>query len=250
MTRPAESTQYRSAGPSFPVTDGLLIEALHGLPPWRSVGDSLDWEVAVFAYDVPPGVHVDGVPVPDGLYSREVTGDGRTVIAHRWVNRAALIDRLNAVEHRHLLFEHIDHADHRFVAAHTAAIHAGADRVLALIEHDERAGGRLYDAAIRCWHDLSRHLDPRSYIEGLPPPGEVPSYREDEFATAVTDRTDTLLHQRDRQLTPDEADAAGLEDTVRHREEPPTWGSLTARQRAAAGMTPDCTHTPAAPYDR
>jgi hypothetical protein len=192
------------------VTDAVLIDVLQGLRPWRSVGDSVDWELALFAYDVPPGVHVAGVPVPPGVYTREVTGDGRTVIAHRWINHAALVDVLDRVEQRHFLFEHIDHADSRFVAAHTDALHMAADQVLALIEADETADGPLHDAAIRCWHDLNTRLDPRPYIERLALIEGIPGYLQDEFVTAAIDRTDTLLHQRDWKLTPHEADLAGL----------------------------------------
>lgn len=248
VTRPPEPGQRGGVSPNVPVTDDLLIDALQGLQPWRSVGDSVDWEIALFAYDVPTDVRVQGVPIPAGLYVREVTGDGRHVIAQRWTDRAALIEHLNTVEHRHFLFEHITHADPRFVAAHTDAIHAHAVRVFALIEADERAGGPLHDATIRCWHDLSRHIGHCSYLQGLPWPGEIASYLEDEFVTAVVDRTDTLLHQRDRLLSFDEAEAAGLDGTGRDGRDPRTWASLTPRQRSAAGLNPDSTTTQTRPH--
>jgi hypothetical protein len=224
---------------SLPVTDYRVIEMLQELQPWRSVGDSVDWEIAVFAYDVPGGVDIDGIPVRPGLYTREVTGDGRTVTAHRWTDGDALVDRLDQVEHQHFLFEHIDHAGRRFVTDHTDAIHDHAGRVLALIEADEAADGPLYDAAVRCWLDLSTYLDPRPYVEDLSRPAEIPGYLDDEFVTAVTDRADTLLHQRDRMLSFDEADTAGLDATLRDGRAPHTWGSLTPRQRAAAGLNPN-----------
>jgi hypothetical protein len=40
--------------PYLRVTDDSFVEALQGLEPWRSVGDSLDGDLAVIAYDVPP----------------------------------------------------------------------------------------------------------------------------------------------------------------------------------------------------
>jgi hypothetical protein len=237
VTRPTDAGPRRGAGPELPVTDDLLIEALHGLEPWRSVGDSIDWEIALFAYDVPAAIEVQGVPVPAGLYTREVTGDGRHVIAHRWTNRAALVELLNDVEHRHFLFEHIAHAEPRFVAAHTDAIHEDAQRTLASIERDERADGRLHDALIRCWHDLARYIDERACIEDAPRGPSTAAYRDDyDFVTAVIDHTDTLLHERDRVLSFDEAEAAGLDGTLRNGSEPHTWASLTPRQRAAAGL--------------
>jgi len=63
--------------------------------------------------------------------------------------------------------------------------------------------------------------------------------------TAVEDRIDTLLHQRDRLLSFDEAEAAGLDGTLRDGSEPHTWASLTPRQRAAAGLTPERPTAPA-----
>jgi hypothetical protein len=248
-TRRPEPGRYGHAWPYLPVTDDLVVEVLQGLDPWRSVGDSLDWDLALFAYDVPADISVMGVPVPAGLYTREVTGDGRHVIAHRWTDRAALVERLDDVEKRHYLFEHIAHADPRFVAAHTDVIHADAERALALIEGDERDGGPLYDAAIRCWHDLSRYLGHRSYVEDLPRSNDVAAHWEDEWVTAVTDRTDTLLHQRDRPLSFDEAEAAGVDGTLRDGSEPHTWASLTARQRAAAGLIPGSAAGRAEPQD-
>lgn len=231
-SRPDRDRPYRR------VADDNLVEALQGLEPWRSVGDSLDWDCAVIAYDVPADISMKGVRVPAGLYTREVTGDGRHVIAHRWSDRASLIAHLDDVEKRHDLFAHIAHADPRFVAEHTQVIHADAQRTLALIEGDERDGGPLHDAAIRCWHDLSRYLGHRSYIEDLPRSNDVAAHWEDEWVTAVTDRADTLLHQRDRLLSVDEAQAAGVDGTVRDGGEPHTWASLTVRQRAAAGLIP------------
>jgi hypothetical protein len=64
VTPPRQSGPSRGPGPDIPVTDAVLIDVLQGLQAWRSVGDSVDWELALFAYDVPPGVHVAGVPVP------------------------------------------------------------------------------------------------------------------------------------------------------------------------------------------
>jgi len=61
---------------------------------------------------------------------------------------------------------------------------------------------------------------------------------EDEFVTAVQDRTDTLLHQRDLLLSFDEAEAAGFDGTLRDGSEPHTWASLTPRQRATSGLDP------------
>jgi hypothetical protein len=208
--------------PYLPVTDDLVIEVLQGLEPWRSVGDSLDWDLALSAYDVPADISVLGVRVPAGLYTREVTADGRHVIAHRWSDRLALVERLDDVEKRHYLFAHIAHADPRFIADHTQVIHADAQRALALIEGDERDGGPLHDAPIRCWHDLSRYVDQRPYVEDLPRSSDVAALWEDEFVTAVTERTDTLLHQRDRLLSFDEAEAAGFDGTGRDGSEPPT----------------------------
>jgi hypothetical protein len=57
--------------------------------------------------------------------------------------------------------------------------------------------------------------------------------------TAVIDRTDTLLHQRDRLLTFDEAEAAGFDGTGRDLSEPRTWASLTPRRRAALDLVAD-----------
>jgi hypothetical protein len=222
--------------PYMPVTDDLVIDVLQGLEPWRSVGDSLDWDLALFAYNVPADISVFGVCVPAGLYTREVTVDGRHVIAQRWTDRLALVERLDDVELRHHLFTHIAHADPRFVAEHTDVIHAEAQRALALIEADERDGGPLYEAPIRCWHDLSRYVDQRRYVGDLPRAGDVAAPWEDEFVTAVADRADTLLHRRDRLLSVDEAKAAGCDGTGRDRGEPRTWASLTARQRAAGGL--------------
>jgi hypothetical protein len=247
MTVP-EPIRRKSAGLDLPVTDYRVIEMLQGLEPWRAVGDSVDWEIAVFAYDVPAGVDIDGIPVRPGLYTREVTGDGRTVTAHRWTDHDALVERLDQVEHRHVLFEHIAHAAPGFVAEHADAIHTYADRLLALIEGDEAAGRPLHDAVIRCWFDVGRYLDPRPYVEDLSRPAEIADYLDDEFVTAVSDRTDTLLHQRDRVLTFDEADAAGLDATLRDGRAPHTWGSLTPRQRAAAGLNPDTETGQAKPH--
>lgn len=247
MTRRPEPGRPGDVGPYRPVTDDLLIDALQGLEPWRSVGDSVDWEIALFAYDVPAVISVMGVPLPAGLYTREVTGDGRHVIAHRWTDRAALVELFDDVAKRHYLFEHIAHADPRFVAAHTDVIHADAERVLARIEGDERDGGPLYDAPIRCWYDLSRHVGQSFYFEDLPCSGDIAAHLEDEFVAAVTDRTDTLLHHRDRVLSVVEAVAAGFDGTGRDGREPRTWASLTPRQRAALGLLPDTAAVQAEP---
>jgi hypothetical protein len=50
------------------------------------------------------------MPAPAGLYTREVTGDGRHVIAHRWTDRDALTARLPDIDARHAAHLHIDHA--------------------------------------------------------------------------------------------------------------------------------------------
>jgi hypothetical protein len=240
MTQRPGSDRLGDTRPCRPVTDEDLVEALQELQPWQAAGDSLDGDLALIAYDVPADITVAGVEVPAGLYTREVTGDGRHIISHRWSDRGALIDRLDAVAEHHYLFVHIAHAARRFAAAYTDAIHADAHRALALIERDERDGGPLYDARIRCWHDLSRYVDERCYVEERARSGSVVAYLdEDEFVTAVQDRTDTLLHQRDRLLSFDEAEAAGFGGTRRDGREPRTWASLTPRQRVAAGLYPN-----------
>lgn len=243
------SVWSRSVWPYEMVTDNYVIEALQSLPEWRVVGDSLDWELAVYAYDVPADIAVDGVIVPAGLYTREITVDGRHVIAHRWNDRAAREDLLDDVERRHHLFEHIAHAGHRFVAEHRRAIHADADRAFAMIESDEADGGPLHDASIRCWNDLIRHVNPCAYVEDLPRADDDLVRLGVEFVIAVEDRVDTLLHQRDRLLSFDEAEAAGLDATLRDGSEPHTWASLTPRQRAAAGLSPGSTPRQAEPQD-
>jgi hypothetical protein len=210
--------------PYWLVIDDYLVEALQQVEPWRVVGDSLDWERAVFAYDVPADTIVMGVVIPAGLYTREVTGDGRHVIAHRWTDRAALIELLNSVDQRHYLFDHIAHAATRFVAAHHNAIQADAQRALASLEHDERVGGPLHDAPIRCWYDLAGYVDDRAYIEDAPRGPGAAAYQDDDFVTAVVDRTDSLLHERDRALSLNEAEAAGLDGTLRDGSVPPHLG--------------------------
>lgn len=85
----------------------------------------------------------------------------------------------------------------------------------------------------------------RRRCAGLALLGDIPSYLQDEFVTAVTDRTAALLHQRDRQLTVDEAEAAGVDGTLRDGSEPHTWASLTPRQWVAAGLTSDNPTEPA-----
>jgi hypothetical protein len=55
----------------------------------------------------------------------------------------------------------------------------------------------------------------------------------------VQDRIDTLLHQRDRLLSFDEAEAAGFDGTLRDGSEPHTWASLTPRQRASLSLDPN-----------
>jgi hypothetical protein len=233
------------------VTDDYVIEALRSLPEWRVVGDSLDWELAVYAYDVPADILAGGVIVPAGLYTREITVDGRHVLAHRWNDRAARENLLDDVENQHYMFEHIAHADHRFVAEHRREIHADADRAFAMIESDEAEGGLLYDAPIRCWDDLIQHVNLGVYVEDLARDGDTDAVRlGGEFVTAVEDRVDTLLHQRDRLLSVDEAEAAGFDGTLRDGSEPHTWASLTPRQRAAAGLTPGSTAGQIEPQDR
>jgi hypothetical protein len=234
MTQQPEPDPRRSTWPCFPVTDDLVVEALHELQPWRAAGDSVDWDIAVIAYDVPADTTITGVLVPAGLYTRDITGGGYHVIAHRWTDREALADRLDDVAQRHHQFVHIGHARPRFVAAHTAAIHAYAHAILTLIERDERAGGPLYDAPVRCWYDLPRYIDEHRYFDELRRSGNLDEDPdEDEFVTAVVDRTDTLLHERDRLLSFDEAEAAGFDGTLRDGSRPHTWASLTPRQRAA-----------------
>ena len=250
MTARPEPSRPSSRWPYEVVTDDYVIEALQTLPEWRVVGDSLDWDVALYAYDVPADITVEGVLVPAGLYTREVTGDGRHVIAHRWNDRAAREELLDGVAKRHYLFEHIAHADARFVAAYQHEIHADAARAFAVIESDERGDGPLYDAPIRCWDDLSRYVDPGAYIEDVPRnSGDAADRLGGEFVTAVQDRGDTLLHQRDRLLSFDEAEAAGFDGTLRDGSEPHTWASLTPRQRAAAGLNPGSTAGQVEPQD-
>ncbi|MGI5243348.1 hypothetical protein [Dactylosporangium sp. CA-139066] len=210
MTQQPERNPRSSTRPYLPVTDDLVVDALQGLQPWRAAGDSVDWALALIAYEVPADTIIAGVPVPAGLYTREITRGGYHVIAHRWTDRAALADRLDDIEHRHHLFLHIAHARPRFVAAHTAAIHAYAHGVLALIERDERAGEPLHDVTVRCWHDLSRHVEQHRYFDELRMSWNFEVHHdEDELLTAVADRTDTLLHERDRLRN--EAAAAGLD---------------------------------------
>jgi hypothetical protein len=249
VTARPEPGRPGSRRPYEAVTDDYLIEALQTLPQWRGVGDSLDWDVALFACDVPTDLTIEGVLVPAGLYTREVTGDGRQVIAHRWSERAAREDLLDEVQKRHYLFEHIDHAHPRFVTAHQHEIHSVAARAFAVIESDELEGRPLYDALIGCWDDLSRYVDQYAYVEGLPPSSAVAAHWHDEFVTAVIDRTDTLLHQRDRLLSLDEAQVAGFDGTLRDGSEPRTWAGLTPRHRAAAGLLPGSTAGQAEPLD-
>jgi hypothetical protein len=245
MTQRPEPGRRTGSRPYRLVADDVA-DALQGLQPSRAAGDSLDWDLALFAYDVPTDIGVTGVCIPAGLYTREVTGGGRHVIAHRWSDREAWAERLDDVAERHYLFAHIAHADPRFVAAHTEAVQADADRVLALIERDERDGGPLYDAPTQCWHDLRRYVDEHAYLEDLPHNRTVAAHRgDDEFVTAVIDRTDTLLHQRDRPLSFDEAEAAGFDGTGRDGSAPRTWASLTPRRRAALGLHPNSAAEPA-----
>jgi hypothetical protein len=232
------------------VTDDYVLEALQTLPQWRVVGDSLDWELAVYAYDVPADIVVGAVTVPAGLYTREIAGDGRHVIAHRWNDRAAREELLDGVEKQHYMFEHIAHAGHRFVAEHRREIHADADRAFAMIESDEAKGGPLYDAPIRCWDDLIRRVIPGAYVEDLPRGDDDAVRLGGEFVIAVEDRVDTLLHQRDRLLSFDEAEAAGFDGTLRDGSEPHTWASLSPRQRGAAGLTSGSTAGQTEPQDR
>ena len=238
-----------SRWPYEAVTDDYVIEALPTLPQWRAVGDSLDWGLALFAYDVPADITVEGARVPAGLYTREVTVDGRHNIAHRWHDRAAREQLLDDVERRHYLFEHIDHADARYVVAHQQDIHADAARAFTVIETNELEGGRLHDAPIRCWHDLSRYVGPGAYVEDLTRADHDAVRLGGEFVIAVQDRVDTLLHQRDRVLSIDEAEAAGFDATLRGGG-PHTWASLTPRQRAAAGLTQVSTPGKSDPQDR
>lgn len=222
---------------SVAVSDDIA-EALGELPEWRAAGDSVDWDIALIAYDVPEDTVVTAVPIPAGLYTRQVTGGGYLVVAQRWNDRDALVDRLDDIEKRHTMFVHIAHAPARFVAAHQTAINAYADGVLALIERDERADGPLYDVSVRCWDDLARHVDEDGYLEQLSARHPIPTWDEDTFAIAVQDRTDTLLHERDRLLSFDEAQAAGLDGTLRDGSPPHTWAELTPRQRAVIDRLP------------
>jgi hypothetical protein len=226
--------------PMIPVVDADMIDALTYLDVWRSAGDSLDWDIAVIAYDVPTDVDVLGVRVPAGLYTREVTGDGRHVIAHRWTDRDALHVRLADVETRHAAYLHIVNARPGFVAAHAAEIDRYARAVIALVETDERDGGPLYDAPVRCWHDLHRHVDENGYTDSVGVPWGADAVADDmdghQFVTAVEARVDELLHERDRPLSVDEAEAAGFDGTLRDGSDPHTWASLTPRQRAALGL--------------
>jgi hypothetical protein len=229
-----------TASPMHPVVDADVIDALQYLDVWRSAGDSLDWDVAVIVYDVPTTVDVVGVRVPAGLYAREVTGDGRHVIAHRWTDRDALNVRLADVEARHAAYLHIVHARPVFVGAHAAEIDRYARAVIALIEADERDGGPLHDAPVRCWHDLHHHVDENEYIDSVGVPWGTDAVADDgdghQFVTAVEARADGLLHERDRPLSVDEAEAAGFDGTLRDGSDPHTWASLTPRQRAALGL--------------
>lgn len=246
MTAWSEPGRPRSGWPFEVVTDDYVVEALQTLPEWRVVGDSLDWDLTVFAYDVAADITVEGVLVPAGLYTREVTVDGRHVIAHRWSDRLAREELLDDVAKRHYLFEHIAHTDARFIAAHQHEIHADAARAFAVVESDELEGGPLYDAPIRYWEDLSRYVDPFAYVENVPRSrGDTADRPGSEFVTAVEDRIDTLLHQRDRLFSFDEAEAAGFDGTLRDGSEPHTWASLTPRQRAAAGLNPQRPAEPA-----
>jgi hypothetical protein len=226
--------------PTVPVLDPDVIDALTYLDVRRSAGDALDWDVAVIAYDVATDVDALGVRVPAGLYTREVTGDGRHVIAHRWTDRDALNVRLADVEARHAAYLHIAHARPGFVAAHAAEIDRYARAVIALVEADERDGGPLHDAPVRCWHDLHRHVDENEYTDSVGVPWGAEAVADDvdghKFVTAVEARADGLLHERDRPLNVDEAEAAGFDGTLRHGSDPHTWASLTPRQRAALGL--------------
>jgi len=229
-----------TGSPMTPVVDADVIDALQYLDVWRSAGDSLDWDIAVIAYDVPSDVDVLGVRVPAGLYAREVTRDGRHVIAQRWTDRDALNVRLADVEARYAAHLHIAHARPGFVAAHTADIERYARAVIALVEVDERDGGPLYDAPVRCWHDLHHHVDENAYTDGVGVPWGADAVANDvdghQFVTAVQARVDALLHERDRPLSVDEAPAAGFDGTLRDGSDPHTWASLTPRQRAALGL--------------
>lgn len=250
MTARPEPGRPGSRRPYEAVTDDDVIEALQSLPQRRVVGDSLDGELALYAYDVPSDIVVGGGVVSAGLYTREITVDGRHVIAHRWSDRAAREELLDDVARRHYLFEHIAHACSRFVAAHRHQIHADAARAFAVIESDELEGGPLYDAPIRCWDDLSRYVDPGAYVEDLPRSnGDAADRLGGEFVIAVQERIDSMLHQRDRLLSFDEAEAAGFDGTLRDGSEPHTWASLTPRQRAAAGLTPASTTGQVEPRD-
>jgi hypothetical protein len=110
----------------------------------------------VITYEVPSDVEVMGVWVPAGLYTREVTGGGRHVIAYRWTDRDAQHVGLADIDARHAAYLHIVHARPGFVTAHAAEIDRYARAVVALMEADERDCGPLYDAPVRCWHDLHR----------------------------------------------------------------------------------------------
>ena len=224
----------------IPVVAPDVVDTLQYLDAWRSAGDSLDWDIAVIAYDVQADIAVHGVRVPAGLYTREVTGDGRHVIALRWTDRDALTQQLADIEERHAAHLHIDHARPGFVAAHAAEIDRHARAVIALVEADERDGGPLHDAAVRCWHDLHNHVDTNDYTDSVAVPWGTDAVVNDlgghEFVTAVQTRVDELLHERDRPLSFDEAEAAGLDGTLRDGSAEQTWASLTPRQRAALGL--------------
>jgi hypothetical protein len=223
----------------IPVGDTYVRDALAYLPAWRAARDSLDRDIAVIAYDVPTEVAVRGTRVPAGLYTREVTGDGRAVVAHRWTERAALVTYLADIEAGRAAHLHVAHARRGFVAAHASEIERCARAVMALIERDERDGGPLHDAMVRCWLDLHRYVDDSGYIDGAGVPCGVDATADDvdgeQFVTAVQARTDELLHERDRTLSVDEAEMAGIDATLFDGSDPHTWASLTARQRAALG---------------
>jgi hypothetical protein len=226
--------------PVIPVLDADVIDALAYLDVLRSAGDSLDRDGALIAYDVPTEVDVLGVRVPGGLYTREVTGDGRHVIARRWTDRDALTARLADIEARHAAHLHITQARPAFVKAHAARIERYARAVIALVETDERDGRPLHDAPVRCWHDLHHHVDENDYIDGVGVPWGADAVTDDvdghQFVTAAEVRVDELLHERDRLLSVDEAQAAGFDGTLRDDSDPHTWASLTPRQRAVLGL--------------
>ncbi|GLL03734.1 hypothetical protein [Dactylosporangium matsuzakiense] len=176
------------------MTDPREAEALHELEPWRAAGDSVDWDLAVLASIVTAGTTIAGVHVPAGHDTRSITGGGYHITTRAWPDRDALTRRLDAVDDRHHRAVHIAHADARTVTAHTAVIDACARGVPKLIGRDARDGGPLDAVPVRCWHDLDGHVDGYRYLDEVLPAGP-----HDEVVTAVIDRADTLLHERDHQ---------------------------------------------------